>query len=159
MNRRDFFRTTAGAIACMSLPVRANRTDAGAILLQDAWLAGFAYYDGPRLWSRLAVGDSLELVRAPRNPHDDRAVEVWRGDAMLGHVPRLDNAALAQLMDRGHPVSARITQLHESRDPWERIRFAVFLDPQAGPPRRSRRPPDERDRRRYRFSEWPRVSA
>ena len=102
-------------------------TDA-KLLLQSSPLAGFRYYEGKRLWSELKVGDILQLVREPGNPHDPNAVRVeWRGHK-LGYVPRADNEALARFMDRGSKAEARITRLKKNRNPWLRMEFEVYLD-------------------------------
>lgn len=45
----------------------------------------------------------------------------------LGYVPRTENHAVAQLLDRGEKLSARIVALRKSDNPWERVRFAVLL--------------------------------
>ncbi len=73
------------------------------------------------------VGDSLDLIREPENPHDPRAVRVeWRG-RHIGYVPRRENSDVARLIDRGARLEARITRLAESRDPWARVRFEILL--------------------------------
>jgi hypothetical protein len=97
------------------------------ILLQSSPLAGFQYHEGKRLWSQMKVGDPLALVRERDNGHDRNAVRVeWQGH-MLGYVPRADNAAVARLLDRGAQLRARIVRLQDSRSPWERVLFEVYL--------------------------------
>lgn len=112
------------------------RAETGAhILLQDSPLAGFQYHAGKSLWPQLRVGDALDLVREPDNPHDTKAVRVeWRGQK-LGYVPRRENADVARLMDGGQALTARITRLAEVRDPWSRVRFEIVipLQPSGGP--------------------------
>jgi hypothetical protein len=98
------------------------------MLVQSSPLAGFRYHDAKKVWSELAVGDRLDLVREPANAYDANAVRVeWRG-RKLGYVPRAENAALAWAMDRGEPVTARISALREHRDPSLRIEFEVFVE-------------------------------
>ncbi len=98
------------------------------LLIQDSPLAGFRHHAGHRVWQSLSVGDRLELVREPDNPHDARAVRIeWRGE-MLGYVPRAENATLAWALDRGDPIQARISRLVTHRNPRERVRFEVFVD-------------------------------
>jgi len=98
------------------------------ILIQDSPLAGFRHHAGHRVWEALRVGDRLELVREPGNPHDARAVRiVWQGET-LGYVPRAENATLAWALDRGEPIQARISRLVTHRNPRERVRFEVFVD-------------------------------
>lgn len=53
--------------------------------------------------------------------YDSRAVRVnWQG-YNLGYLPRLDNAAVAQLLDRGEMLDAAIAKLEDSSNPWDRV--------------------------------------
>lgn len=98
------------------------------LLVQSSPLAGFRYHEAPGLFPELRVGDRLELVRESDNPHDPNAVRVeWRGRS-LGYVPRRENSALAWAMDRGEPVSARISALRTHRNPRQRVEFEVFVE-------------------------------
>ena len=98
------------------------------LLVQSSPLAGFQYHEAAAVWKELAVGDRLDLVREPTNPYDANAVRVeWRG-RRLGYVPRAENAALAWAMDRGEPVSARISVHREHKNPRRRIEFEVFVE-------------------------------
>jgi hypothetical protein len=106
-----------------------------AILLQQSPLAGFQYHQGPQLWVQLQPGQTLSLVRESANPYDPRAVRIdWNG-AKLGYLPRLDNAAASQLLDRGERLTACIATLAEDRDPWRRVSVEVCLTP-LGPARK-----------------------
>lgn len=97
------------------------------LLVQSSPLAGFQYHAGTILWERLQVGDALTLVREPDNPHDARAVRVeWRG-AQLGYLPRAENQAVADAMDRGERVAGRIAALVSHKNPWRRVRIEVFV--------------------------------
>lgn len=97
------------------------------ILVQSSPLAGAQYYEADALWDGMRVGDALALVREPDNPHDARAVRVeWRG-RKLGYLPRAENRAVADEMDRGGLVSARIARLLPHRNPWRRVLIEVFV--------------------------------
>jgi hypothetical protein len=97
------------------------------MLVQSSPLAGFQYYQGEQLWEEIKVGDPLTLAREPENAHDSYAVRVeWRGQK-LGYVPRRENQAVAQHMDRGGNVEARVSKLRQHRNPWQRIEFEVFV--------------------------------
>ena len=114
----------AAALAA-ALPAGAQQV---RVLVQSSSLAGFRYHEAPLLISELRVGDRLDLVREPDNPHDFNAVRVqWRG-RNLGYVPRRENSALAWVMDGGEVVTARISALREQRNPRQRIRFEVFVE-------------------------------
>ena len=65
------------------------------------------------------------LTREADNRFDDRAVRVeWQGHK-LGYIPRLDNAAVSQLLDRGETLEATIVGLENSSNPWGRIKVEV----------------------------------
>ena len=96
-------------------------------MIQDSPVAGFQFHRGDEIWPSLAVGAPLALVREPNNSHDTNAVAVYFQNHKLGYVPRGENSAISQMLDRGEILEASITKLSESEDPWERVRFRVFL--------------------------------
>jgi len=97
-------------------------------LVQSSPLAGFRYHAAAEVWPELRVGDVLELLREPDNPHDAAAVSVsWRG-RRLGYVPRRQNAAVAWALDRGERLQARISRLREHPNPARRMELEVFLE-------------------------------
>lgn len=128
MDRRAFIeRIAALAGLGAAAPVVQAATATQEIELQRSPVAGFQYHQGERVWPMLTLGAALELVREPANSFDARAVRVdWQGHK-IGYVPRIDNAAVSQLLDRGQRLSARITALTASGNPWKRVEFAVFL--------------------------------
>jgi hypothetical protein len=98
------------------------------LLVQSSPLAGFRYGEASLVWADLRLGDRLDLVREPDNPHDRNAVRVeWQG-RKLGYVPRTENGALAWAMDRGETVTARISRLREHPNPRLRLEFEVFVE-------------------------------
>lgn len=126
MNKRNFLQ---GLLATLGAGIASSASAASRrrVLIQRSPLAGFQYHAGEALWPRLAVGQPLALVREPDNPHDERAVRIdWRSHK-LGYLPRVDNAAVAQMLDRGERLEARIAELRVSTDPWERVVVAVEL--------------------------------
>lgn len=129
MQRRRFLTTLFGTLAvalpagkATAVPVRRR------VLIQESSVAGFQYHEGERLWRELREDDALTLAREPANPYDPMAVRVDRQGQKLGYVPRVENTAVAQMLDRGERLTARIVRLQESSDPWERLRFAVGLE-------------------------------
>jgi len=75
-------------------------------LVRD-FVAGYQFHGGGALEAQMGVGDTLDLVREPDNPHDPLAVSLrWRGGP-IGYVPRRVNAEIAQRLDAGEPWSAR----------------------------------------------------
>ena len=129
MIRRTFLESLLGTAVAMPTAAKADlRPDTHRpVVLQHSPLAGFQYHAGEAVWADLATGDPLDLVREPANPHDHGAVAVhWRGRE-LRCIPRLDNCAVAQLLDRGKSVSARILRLKEPTDPRHRVTLEFSL--------------------------------
>lgn len=128
MNKRQFFKKVAALIGVGALAPLAQAATSREIELQRSPLAGFQYHQGEKLWRRLRLGATLELVREPDNPYDSRAVRMdWRG-RKLGYVPRRENTAVSQLLDNKQSLTARVVKLRESDDPWQRIEFVVYLN-------------------------------
>lgn len=126
MNKRSFLRGLVAALGAglAAAPAAAPRRN---VLIQRSPLAGFQYHAAEDVWPQLAAGQALALAREPANPHDEHAVRIdWRGHK-LGYLPRAENAAVAQMLDRGEQLRARIAALRASQDPWERVEVAVEL--------------------------------
>jgi hypothetical protein len=121
-------RRAALAGLAVLLAAGAPQAQSVKLLVQSSPLAGFRFAEASQVWSELRIGDPLELVREPDNPHDRNAVRVdWRG-RKLGYVPRAENEALAWAMDRGERVTARISRLQEHPNPRLRIAFEVLVE-------------------------------
>jgi len=104
-----------------------NRGATNGTYLQRLPLAGFEHHDARRLWPYLRTGQALLLSREFSNPVDPRAVRItWLGEH-LGYLPRADNLLASDLLDHGAEIIARIHDLRESEDPWERITLNVYL--------------------------------
>ena len=115
-------------------PARAAGAAVPVTLLADAAVAGLPYYDAAKAVPRLAAGDPLTLRREPSNPHDARAIEVLAADgAKLGYVARVENEALAALMDAGLAVRANVLSARSqtvgtsaaTRGTWHEVRYRV----------------------------------
>lgn len=94
-------------------------------MLYTGPIAGFGHAEGPRLLQRLEAGDAVQLVREPHNPHDERAVRVdWNG-RKLGYIPRVDNAPVAQCLDVGGVLVARILRVRRSGNVWDAVELEI----------------------------------
>jgi HIRAN domain len=97
-------------------------------LVQSSPLAGYRYGEAAEVWPEMQVGDALDLVPEPGNPHDPNAVRVeWRG-RKLGYVPQRQNAALAWGLERGTALRARVSRLADHPNPARRIEFEVYIE-------------------------------
>ena len=80
------------------------------------------------MWPFLRVGERLTLVRESFNGHDSDAVAVYLRNDKLGFIPRRENSTIAQLLDRGERLEARVARLLEESNPWRRVRIAIILE-------------------------------
>ncbi len=127
MNRRSFIKTFIATITGSSIPATASvNPEPKKLLLLNTQLAGFQYYQGDTIFSRLDQGDSLTLKRDPINRFDSNAMEVYWGQHKLGHISQTANIGLAQMMDRGETLQAQIETLAMSYDPWQRVGLGVY---------------------------------
>ena len=126
MYRRQFIKAIGAAFAGLATSSIAQGKmylpdQTRTKLLQISPIAGFQYYQGNKVWSQLVQGQQITLQREPENTYDARAVAVYWRQEKLGFIPRLDNAAISQLLDRGEILIASIHSLAESDNPWGRV--------------------------------------
>lgn len=126
MKRRTFFRRLFGSLGAAATG-QAVGAEGRSVLIQESPIAGFQFHRGDAIWPSLAVGEELALVREPENTHDPDAVAIYFGEEKLGYVPRAENSAIAQMLDRGESLDARIRGLSVDDDPWNRIRISISL--------------------------------
>ncbi len=118
------FLLTISLCACLSLA----RAESVLVLLRTSPLAGSQYYALDAAWSRISIGDRLEMIREPANRHDANAVRIeWQGHK-LGYLPRAHNRVVAEAIDRGDRLLARVTRLTRHPDPWRRVEFEVYVE-------------------------------
>lgn len=127
MNRRSLLRLILALPGMLPAVALAKPYTNKTLPLLATQLAGFQYHLGEQVWDRLHDNDELTLRREPENRHDPRAVAIYWRDYKLGYVPHLDNAVIAQLMDRRTPLRAQINQLRASANPWQRVGFTINL--------------------------------
>jgi hypothetical protein len=138
VTRRSFVRQLLGLLA---LPVIGGAGTSPApqppcrYRLERFCIAGFRYYEGPGLVTRLRPGDTLMLRAEPDNPHDPRAVAVYFGRHKLGYVPRRKNAVVSRLLAQGAAIEGRVLAARPEADPWEMVEMEATLE--AAPASRS----------------------
>jgi len=103
------------------------QADAGRMVIRSSPLAGSQYYDLDLTREQIRLGDELSLIRESNNRNDRNAIRVeWRG-RKLGYIPRAHNRAVAQAIDDGETLIARISQIRDDANPWRRLEFEVLL--------------------------------
>lgn len=126
MKRRTFFKRLLGGPGVVAMTPAIGIASRN-VLIQESPVAGFPFYEGEWVWSSLAVGAPLNLIREPENEHDSNAVAVYFRSKQLGYVPRAENTVISQMLDRGEHLEAHISRLHLTDDQWDRVCFQVFL--------------------------------
>ena len=126
MERRSFLHAFLGGLGATMIN-RRSQAQHGAVLIQESPIAGFQFYRGDDIWPFLQVDEKLSLVRESLNEHDRDAVAVYFKREKLGFVPRGENKAIAQMLDNGARLEARITRLLTDTDPGRRVRISVTL--------------------------------
>jgi hypothetical protein len=131
MKRRNFIKTLLGLPLLIpskeGLSQPNPKIDTRDVLIQTSPVAGFQYHQGEFFWEELTLGDQLQLSREPDNPYDENAVAIYREGIKLGYLPRVENIAVARMMDKGQPIKALIENKQNSDDPWERMTVEVWL--------------------------------
>ena len=131
--RRDFFKIIAGLplVVVFSRPTPAAplpHAPHARLLLNSFSIAGFQYYVGPAQIRQMRPGAELRLTREPHNPHDSFAVEIHRGRAKLGYVPRSDNKHLSRLLQQGARLACRMVEVEPGHGGWHRVGVEVYLN-------------------------------
>ncbi len=99
-----------------------------AVLLNQFSVAGFRFYDGPRLIGRIRVGERLTLVAEPDNPYDEFAMVILRNGRKLGYVPRSDNRHLSRLLRQGATLTCEVAAADPTEVTWQMLKVRVWLE-------------------------------
>jgi hypothetical protein len=91
-------------------------------------VAGFQYYDGPSVFSRLQSGDILTMKPEPSNPHDIFAVELFHGKTKLGYVPRSDNKHISRLLQNAVNLHVEVKEVNPTVPLWNAVKVDVYLE-------------------------------
>jgi hypothetical protein len=98
------------------------------VVIQESPVVDLQYCDGEEVWNDMVVGNVLNLVREPENPHDSCAVAIYWRDFKVGYLPSQENRAIQQMMDRGVQLRAHIVDLRDDPDPKQRFVVAVSAE-------------------------------
>ncbi len=136
MQRRSFIKALSGLVPYPVLSHAAPQPTVPPapvpVTLQESPIVGFQHHqdEAPRPRRRPAVFGSASprTVTAPAPLSGGRSpLPVYWRDTNLGYVPRNENTAVTQLLDRNRTLIGRIVEFAHGHDPWKRLRFAVAL--------------------------------
>ena len=96
-------------------------------LLNKFSVAGFYFYDGPKLLERMKPGEEITMKLKPDNVEDEYAVELYYNDIMIGHIPRSDNRHIFRLLDQKQDLICTIRQVNPDEETWHMCKVKVEM--------------------------------
>ena len=127
MNRIEFLKKLSGAAGFMLLPIKKLTAKKKTWLLQFH-VRGFQYYNGPDIVYQMSPGESLTLVREPKNPYDNKAIALYHRNRKIGFVPREKNEVLSKLLDsHAATINAEIIQINPAAGPFDAVYAGIYL--------------------------------
>ncbi|MCW9705823.1 HIRAN domain-containing protein [Fodinibius salsisoli] len=128
MRRSTFFKTLFGLpFGGVLAKLFQSKNDKPEYLLNKFYVTGFQYYEGPSLIDEIKVGEQLILVVYPDNEYDKFAVEIYRNDIMLGHIPRTDNKHISRMLQQNVSLFCEVIEVNPDRKPWKMLKVEVWL--------------------------------
>ncbi len=127
--RRSFLKSLIyipliGGLAVKKLRGSADGQD---VLINTFSVAGFQFYDGPRLIDQMKIDDRLHLKAEPENVYDDFAVKIVFREQHIGYVPRSDNRHISRMLQQNVPLVCRISEIDPDEDHWQMLKVRVYL--------------------------------
>ena len=121
--QRPTAANTRSVTALNALPIDRSFS----LFLLETQQAGFQY-DARRLFSPLHNNPRLSLLCDAQKHYDENFIVVEREVRRLGFIPGQDNGILSQIKDRGEAFHARVRQLKQSLNPWERVEMRGLIE-------------------------------
>lgn len=92
-------------------------------------IAGFTYYDGALVFSKLKIGKKLKLKLEEDNKYDARAIAIYYKDSKIGFVPKTENRIIYKLLKIGleNNIQAVIQRVDATKHPENQIQVVVHL--------------------------------
>ena len=96
-------------------------------LLNKFSVAGFFFYEGPKLLEKMNLGDTLTMKPNAENIEDEYAVELHFKDTMIGHIPHSDNKHIFRLLEQGKNLICTIREIEPDAETWQMCKVKVEL--------------------------------
>ena len=120
MKRRTFFKSALALLAGTHVPLAVATSPAPRrLVILHTPIAGAQYYDASQLSLDDGADRRLTLRREADNRYDQRAVALYWHHHKIGYIPRRQNHAIAQMLDRGTRMEAHILTPYGSLQQWE----------------------------------------
>ena len=114
MNRIDFLKllATGGSSFVIGNFTGNNLSvELQEICIYDNFIKGVEHYKREFLKLKIEIGQEIQLKREISNVYDSFAIETVIGDKKIGYISAYENIVLANLMDKGVLLKARISSL------------------------------------------------
>lgn len=93
-------------------------------------IAGFSYYNGAFIFSKLKIGTILKLVPEFDNPFDKHAIALYLGDEKIGFIPRNENYIICKFLKLGYNIfTAVVQQVDPHAKPEQQVMVSIFIEP------------------------------
>ena len=96
-------------------------------LLNKFSVAGFYFYEGPKLLEKMKAGDNLRMKPDAENIEDEYAVELHFKDTLIGHIPRSDNRHIFRLLEQEKGLVCTIREIDPDAETWQMCKVKVEL--------------------------------
>ncbi len=91
-------------------------------------VAGFTFYDGVLVFSKLKIGKKVKLQLDSENKYDPRAVAIYFEGMKIGYVPRTENRIFYKLLKVGiTQFEARIQKVDSQEHTERQVEVVVHL--------------------------------
>ena len=93
----------------------------------DFYVAGFKYWDGPKVIGKLKNESKLTLKSEPDNPYDPEAVAIYAGKKKIGYIPMARKGDISKLLYFGHGdiFKVMVSQINMGAHPEQQVRVIV----------------------------------
>ncbi len=92
-------------------------------------IAGFTYYNGPLVFSKLKIGKKLEMKLEEDNKYDARAIAIFYKNQKIGFVPKTENRILYKMLKIGLEKNLRmvVQMVNPAENPERQVQVLVHL--------------------------------
>ena len=127
MNRTNFLKSLglgAGGIILSGNPFLRTKP----VKVYDNYVRGVMHYDFPEVENAIKEGDEVQLLRELTNPYDSFAIQVNMDDCRLGYLAAYENIAIANMLDAGVQLVAKVSKKDLKRSYTESLAVQIYAE-------------------------------